>query len=369
MTGPFTMALLCATVSLGASPVVVSVKVIKAQPGRCSATPTLEVLEQGQAWQSLEEETFRGENDWEAYWNLETAALPTALPEVRVTCPGVKVSRVIVGRTDVPFEVAGEEAKFRLVADTSRGQLIETVLDDPEGGLPIYLHHNWEMRREREYKTIPWPARQIAAHNNFLFAAREALKFLGGFSPRNNENPFDGRIVLEGHETAATRGHMDFPPHFHIMLYPPGYIPGAQVPHFYLDEQGRVQRNSFVGLGIPGSGRTFGPGEWCSMVDLQGKVGLELKITASGGLALRKGPGDEELVLEPDSAGAATAVCVWQGTEKRCRCSVVDDAARGHMTITIDHFKGGVAARTSCEELGYDPFTGKIQQRRRSNSG
>lgn len=355
-------AMLVATAQ-AAQPTVLSVKVVKAEAGRCASAPKLTVLDNADQWRLVEKETFQGENDWEAYWSLETPQMPKDLPRIRISCPGVKAARVIVGRTDVKFETGPDGVECRLAPDTSRGQLIQTVLDDPDGGLPIDLHHNWEMRKEREYKRVPWPAKAIAAHNNYLFATREALKLMGGYGPKREQNPFDGRIVLEGHESAATRGHMDFPPHFHIMLYPPGYTPGAQVPHFYMDDEGRVVRNSFSVLGVPGSGREFGAGEWCSLKDMHGTVGLELLITPEGGLRLRKGPGQEELLLIGDPP--SEAVCVRRGDEIVRRCAVHDDAAKGEMRIAIERFEGGRLAGTSREEVTYDPFTGRVLHRRR----
>ncbi|MEW6355876.1 MAG: hypothetical protein AB1696_06110 [Planctomycetota bacterium] len=358
--------LACAGSATAAQKAVISIKIVKAEAGRCAAPPKLQVLDNPDQWKQIEKETFQGENDWEAYWTLEAAQLPKDLPRVKISCPGVKAARAIVGRTDVKFDATDGGVAFRLVPDQARGQLIQTVLDDPEGDLPIDLHHNWEMRKEREYKQCPWPAKPIAAHNNYLFAAREALKIMGGFSPKREQNPFDGGIVLEGHETAATRGHMDFPPHFHIMLYPPGYTPGANVPHFYMDEEGRVIRNSFGVLGVPNSAREFGSGEWCSMKDLHGVLGLELQITPDGGLRLRKGPGQEEFLLAGDPPSKASeAVCVWRGDEMLCRCAVKDDAAKGDMQIAIERFAGGRPVKTLKEALAYDPFTGKIIKRMR----
>ena len=356
--------------------VVLSVKVVKTEAGRCSAPPTLELryptaeivlhlLDESDAWTALSGDAFRGENDWEVYWNLRCEVAEPPLARVEARCPGAKASRVLVGRTDVEFAEKGEAVVFRLVDDRHRGQLIQTVLDDPEGGLPIDLHHNWEMRRAGRYAEGPWPATRIAAHNNYLFAAREALKLMGGFGRRPQDNPFDGRIVLEGFETAFTRGHADYPPHFHIMLYPPGYQ-GAQVPHFYMDDEGGVESNAFGIVGVAGSNRAFGRGEWCSLKDLHGTTGLELTITDEGGLLLRRDPGQPEWLLIGDEAeGAAKAVCVRRGDALLCRCVVTDDAVRGEMAIQIERFRDGRPAQRTVEHVTYDPFTGRIKQRGR----
>ena len=339
---------------------VISAKIVKSEAGRSTKAPELEFLRNGEGWEVLMGEAFHGENDWEVYWNLEHPDAEPEMPGVRLTCPGVEVARVIVGRTDVEFRRDGDRVEFDLVPDTSRGQLIQTVLSDPDGGLPIDLHHNWEMRRAGKYRDDPWPAAKVAAHNNYLFAAREALKIMGGFALKPEDNPFAGRLVLEGFETAFTRGHADYPPHFHIMLYPPGYI-GAQVPHFYMDEEGNVESNAFVAIGVEGSGRTFGPGEWCTLRDKHGTVGLELMIRDDGGLSMRKGPGEAELVLRgvpPD--GAPKMVGVYRGEELLLTASVTDDASKGTMTIEIEGRAEGIESIRG--QIEYDPFTGKIVQ-------
>ncbi len=340
---------------------VISVKAVKSESARCSEAPKLEFVRDGDGWNVLPGEAFHGENDWEVYWNLEHPDTEPALPRVRLSCPGAEMARVIVGRTDVEFQQHGNRIEFELIRDTSRGQLIQTVLTDPNGGLPIDLHHNWEMRRAGRYREDPWPEKKIAAHNNYLFAAREALKIMGGFGQRPEENAFDGRIVLEGFETAFTRGHADYPPHFHIMLYPPGYT-GAQVPHFYMDEEGNVESNAFVVIGVEGSGRTFGPGEGCTLRDRQGTVGLELMIREDGGLSMRTRPGQQELVLRGvPPEGAAKSVGVYRGDELLLMASVTDDAERGAMTIDIEGHADGVPSIH--ERVGYDPFTGKLLAR------
>jgi hypothetical protein len=355
---------------------VISVKVVKAEAGWCSKPATLEVISRADGERPLGEETpaaadnwsvltgdgFQGENEWEVYWNLQAAAPDVPLPHVRLTCEGVDVRRVIVGRTDVPFQRDGDSVQCDLVNDVARGQLIQTVLPDPAGGLPIDLHHNWEMRRAGPYRKGPWPASRIAAQNNYLFAAREALKIMGGFGSKPRDNPFDGTIVLEGFETGFTRGHADFPPHFHIMLYPPGYT-GAQVPHFYLDDEGHVTSNAFVEIGRPDSGRNFGPGEWCSLKDLHGVVGLELMVTADGGVAMRKTEGQDVLTLRGVAPeGAVEKVGVYRGDDLLLTAAVTDDAQHGLMTIALEGRAAGLASST--ERVEYDPFTGRLLRQR-----
>jgi hypothetical protein len=358
---PLVCLALGAAMAANAAGTVISVKVVKSAAGRCTALSRLELTDRADGWEVLPGEAFQGENDWEVYWNLEHPDPQPPLPRLRATCPGVAVARAIVGRTDVMFKPADDAVEFDLVRDASRSQLIQTVLTDPDGGLPIDLHHNWEMRRAGKYREGDWPAARIAAHNNYLFAAREALKLLGPLGRAGETPPFDGRIVLEGFETAFTRGHEDFPPHFHIMLYPPGYT-GAQVPHFYMDATGNVKRNSFVAIGVAGSGREFGPGEWCTMRDLHGTVGLELMIRQDGGLSLRTGAGEDELALRGvPPEGAPRAVGVYRGADLLLTASVTDDAEKGSMTVRLDSRTD--ALPSVAERIEYDPFTGALRSR------
>jgi hypothetical protein len=168
---------------------------------------------------------------------------------------------------------------------------------------------------------------------------------------------FDGKIVLMGFETSSSRGHKDDPAHVHIMLYVPGYSPGSCVPHLYVNDEGHIYSNSYVKIGVAGSSRKFGPGEICSMDDLNGRIGLEIMITRDGGLMLRSKPGAESYFLKPHGDGGHISVSVYREDQHICHVSTVDDASTGKMKATMKY-----PEETHIEEILYDPFTGRLRQ-------
>ncbi|OHE82976.1 MAG: hypothetical protein A2107_11675 [Verrucomicrobia bacterium GWF2_62_7] len=358
--------------AVGAEPVYLTVKAVKSEPTRCVALSTLNVLSHADRWHERKGDTWDGENDWEVFFTL-TADKTNSPPRLAMTCPGVKVSRVIVGRTDVKFTASGDRVEFDAVADRSNGMLINNSLPDPIGsGLPVGLYHNWRMRANPDaqgrvrgcgpYNGRPYPDLEARAVSNYLLAAREALRHMGGMGPRDTRL-FDGNIVLLSFEVACGRAHNDFPPHVHIMLYVPGYTPGSQVTHFYMDERGRIVSNSFTELGVKDSRRAgnYGPGDVCRMFDLKGNLGLECVITPEGGILLRKKLGaDEYLLIGDEQAGAAEKVCVIQRGRKLATCSSSDDAERGVITATVELTEECKPARTITQTLRYDPFTGRV---------
>ena len=366
-----------AAMAAGAEPVYLTIKAVKSAPSRCTAPPTLTVLSHSDRWHERKGDTWNGENDWEVFFTL-TADTANSPPRLAMNCPGVKISRVIVGHTDVKFTASSDGVEFDAVPDRSNGILINNSLPDPAGsGLPIGLYHNWRMRANPDeqgrvrgcgpYHGRPYPTAEARAVSNYLLAAREAFRHMGGMGPRE-KRAFDGNIVLLSFEVACGRAHHDFPPHIHIMLYVPGYTPGSQVTHFYMDERGRVVRNSFVELGVKDSKRNgdYGPGDVCRMFDLKGNLGVECAVTKEGGIMLRKKPGaDEYLLIGDEQAGAAEKVYVVLGGRKLAACASNDDAERGVMTATVELMEEGKPARTVTQTLRYDPFTGHDLEQRK----
>ena len=344
-----------ARVSLADSKVTYSIKVIKSESLMTTSAPKIQILDAPDLWEVLHREDARwqGENLWEIYFNIATRQEKPPMPLVKISVKGVEPSRVIVGNSDVQYEYKDDEVSFQLVDDKGIGQLIETYWQDPRGGLPIYLRHNWEMRKVGPWD--PWPENAIRAVDNFLFAAREALRLMEEQNP--SKERFDGRIVLMGFETSSSRGHKDDPAHVHVMLYVPGYSPGSCVPHLYANNEGRIYSNSYVKIGVPGSGREFKPGEICSMDDLHGRIGLEVMITDEGGLMLRVEPDAECYYLRPYKDGGHSGVSVFREDEHICHVSTIDDVSTGEMTATIKY-----ADETHTEEILYDPFTGRLRR-------
>ncbi|MCX6900289.1 MAG: hypothetical protein NT105_16530 [Verrucomicrobia bacterium] len=364
--------LIAPLIAAGAESVYLTVKAVKSEPTRCTAPPTLSVLSHAERWHERKGDTWSGENDWEVFFTL-TADTTNSPPRLAMTCPGVKVARVIVGHTNVKFTISGDRVEFDAVVDRSNGMLINNSLADPMGGgLPIGLYHNWRMRTNPDaqgrvrgcgpYNGRRYPATEAMAVSNYLLGAREALRHMGGMGPRDTRS-FDGNIVLLSFEVACGRAHNDFPPHVHIMLYVPGYTPGSQVTHFYMDERGRIVSNSFTELGVKDSKHAgnYGPGDVCRMFDLKGNLGIECVISKEGGILLRKKPGaDEYLLIGDGQAGAAGRVWVMLRGRKIAACTSDDNAERGIMTAVVELLEEDKSARTIRQMLCYDPFTGRV---------
>jgi len=196
------------------------------------------------------------------------------------------------------------------------------------------------------------------------------LKLMAGNGPKDRK-PYVGDITLMSFEVACARAHNDAPPHVHIMLWVPGYV-GGEIPHFYMDAQGKIVRNQFDILGdeakkfperaaVIGEKRErsgeYGPGKPCRLYDLENRLALELTITPEGGLRLGRGEG-EPYLLTGDVQGAGDAVLVKQGDKTLRRARVSDDAEHGETQVTVEHLRDGAVGRTFQQTLRYDPFTG-----------
>ncbi len=348
----------------------VTFKIVKKSAGLTTAPPAVRLLTAARQWTLREERTWSGQNEREIFYTLVPASADAALPEVTVSAAGVHPVRVIVGKSDVPFTRQGDLVRFALVRDTRNAMLLNQVLPDSEGGLPIHFYHNWLIRQDGPFHDKPVPRVEVKAVPNYLVAAREALKRMGATGPKD-EKAFEGSITLMSFEVACARGHNDYPPHVHVMLWVPGYV-GGEVPHFYLDSAGRIVRNSFGILGDEGNkfpdraalierkrkrAGQYGPGKPCGLYDLKERLAVELTITEEGGLLMAR-PGAPPYLLVAEPAGADRGVLVRRGDKTLLRASVDDDAEKGLTRVTVEHLADGKVVRTVRQELRYDPFTG-----------
>jgi len=348
---------------------VITFKVVKATAGMCARPPEMKFLSAGDAWRLHDGPSWSGENPREVFFTVEARDPQAKLPEIAVSAPGVVPQRVIVGKQDVPFTRQGDAVTFTLVRDTRNAMLLNQLFPDSAGGLPIHVYHNWLIRQDGQYRGKPVPEVEVRAVLNYLVAAREALKLLGSTDPQGNK-AFQGDITLMSFEVACARGHNDFPPHVHIMLWVPGYV-GGEIPHFYMDAAGRFTHNQFDILGDPTgkfperaaviaekrkrSGR-YEPGQSCRLYDLERRLALELTITPEGGLLLARDA--QAYLLTGDAGGPGNAVLVQRGDQAIVRAQVVDDAQQGEMQVTVDYLRNGQVERTERQTQRYDPFTG-----------
>ena len=355
-----------------ADDITITFKVVKRTAGMAAAKPTVRLLTGGDKWRVRNEPTWSGENPREVFFTIQSPDSEAPLPRVEVAAPGVGPARVIVGRQDVGFVLRDGSIEFTAVRDTRKAMLLSQVLPDPGNGPGIHVYHNWNIRQDGPYRGKPYPETETRAVLNYLVAAREALKVLGGTGPRGGK-PFTGDITLMGFETACTLGHHDHPPHVHIMLWVPGYA-GSEIPHLYMDPEGRIVRNKLIVIGDEGGtaspellaaiarkkGREgdYGPGNTCRLFDLEDRLALEITITPEGGVLLGRGDGREACLVIGGAKGPAGAVLVRRGAEALVSVRVTDDAEAGEMRVTVEHLKGGKAVRTVNQVMRYDPFTG-----------
>jgi hypothetical protein len=349
---------------------VINFKVVKQTAGMAADAPNVHLLSAADQWKVQEGPSWSGENPREVFFTLKAVGSQSELPRVAVTARGIAPSRVIVGKQDVPFVHRGDTTTFTLVRDTRNAMLLDQILPDPEGGLPVHIYHNWLMRQDGPFRGKPTPKVEAEAALNYLVAAREALKLMGGTGPKDRKS-FRGDLTLMGFEVACARGHHDYPPHVHLMLWVPGYV-GGEIPHFYLDAAGKIVRNGFTVLGDE-HGRfpdraailaqkrqrngEYGPGKPCGLYDLENHLALELTVTAEGGLLLSRGSGEPYLLIG-DAQGSAAAVLVKQGGTSLIRARVRDNAERGETNVTVEHLCDGRVIRVLKQRLLYDPFTG-----------
>lgn len=345
-----------------AEPIIISVKLVKKEPGHSTASPRLEFLAEQSAWRVMEKPYHSGENDWEIFYEIKTDVAEVPSEDLAFVAPGVDAARVIVGKTDVPFTQVGDRIRFRLVDDRARGQHMETKYESLRGGYPIFFRHNWAMRRAGKYAEDPYPELELRAIKNYLLAAQEVLRAMEGMGPELPKR-FEGEIVLMDTEVAATRGHLDYPPHVHIMFYEfagdeRGELEWVRrlVPHFYMDRDGLINRNSYAVVVGPRASSEMGLGDVTRFEDSLGNHVLDLIITA-GGLVMQDS-GGASYSLRPDpEKGAAHAVWGYRDEEIFCRAAVHDDAANGVLRLQVDVFENGRRVQTARDGYRYDPFT------------
>jgi hypothetical protein len=349
--------------SVFAEPTMVSVKVVKTKASRCSTPPGLEFPTGSNVWRLVTKPFHSGENDWEIFFEIETDAAGVPSSEIVIVAPGAKARRVIVGKTDVSFRQEGDRIRFRLVDDRSRGQEMRVTHHSPRGGYPIHFLLNWKMRRAGKFAGMVYPEKQIAAIPNYLLAAQELFRVMGDMGP-DAPKSFLGDIVLMGSEIAATRGHLDYPPHFHIMHYqfdkgPERNWLSRLVPHFYMDEEARIVRNNYGVLVGRGDSGELGLGDVCHFRDSAGTPILDLVIAKEG--LLLKRPDGEVYSLRPDpKRGAAYAVYGFRGDAPVCRAKASDEPEIGRFSYRIDSIRNGEVIDTFRNGFRYDPFTAKV---------
>ena len=333
-------------------------KVVRAELGLEPEKPRLRIVGRAGQWKLKEGEAFTGVNAREFFFTVESTVQDATPPRIEVEWPGVKVARVLGAEGLVSNTIGG--VSFRLARRRAPTKIGTSLT---YGSVHMHIFHNWIVRRAGFYRKGAWPANQIQAQLNFLFAAREMCQAMGYAD--SDEPGFRGDIRLYGFETNFPNGHKDHPPHFHIMLGWPGWN-GTQVGHFLLDEHGRILKNVLMSNdGQRTVSTTYMPGDVAPMRDPDGKVGFEVMIMSDGsGVMMRRAAGQPEFCIRVDnSAGDAmkgVAVCRREPETKPwktlCFVRVEDAADRGQMCVDVTDATGKV----SHEAYSYDVDTGVV---------
>ena len=365
--------------SLAGGLIILSVKIIKAGPGPGTGAPHIEFLAPDTAWSSdvrvdkygsqpNKYGELSGENRWEIYFNIQTSTPKFKQERLKIVAPGIEAARVIIGHTDVAFEQTADEITFELVDDRSMGQYIKSgQYQNPLGGYPIGFIHNWEIRKAGKYALEQFPQKQFRAVPNYLLAAQEVLRQMGNMGP-GAPKPFEGNISLLGSEVASSRGHMDYPPHVHIMLYEFqkgkqgdfGHMLSRLAPHFYMDEEGCIVRNHYSRIvGTQGSeSGEYGIGDVVHLVDSKGNRALALTVEEGGSLLLGSPDGRRFRLCPDPEGGPSVGVNGYFNDKMICRARVRDYPDLGIFRLRLEVFAEGQPPQVINDGYLYDPFTG-----------
>ena len=274
---------------------------------------------------------------------------PEEQPWIHVKWPEHPVRRVLTGKQDCAVQPTPAGFRFRL--GTSHGDPTKLTQRFPaEPGINFLVFHNNETRRAGAYADGPWPEAGVRSHLNHLCAARQALIRLG---LTGEDRGFKEQFNLYGFETNFPRGHVDHPPHFHIMMNWEKWD-DVQVTHYRLDDKGRITHNDWQ---CHGEHKRYGVGEMCKLTLPDGRCVLELTITPDRNLQLHR-PGGPKVELRPDrdTGDPSVAIEVVGGEHRLVTASADDNVREGVLTVTYVHHDE-TPPRTVTETYRYDPDT------------
>jgi hypothetical protein len=315
---------------------IVGVKVIKSNPGR-TASFTVRLPTACGACTVLSDTIYQGQNSREIFFHLQVPVTRPLISDIAVDLSGTEVREVIVEKSRIHFVKTESGISFDLpVAPRARSSTVElqTSLEWP--GIVVRIEHAFPERRAGKYASGTWPALERQAALNLEFGLREALRDLQ--LGRDVGDRGLGKIHLMGFDTNNPLGHEDYPPHIHLILRWPHFA-GSQAPHFYITDKGLLSPDVIVTIdGMPHIAATHVPANaWLPAVDYLGAIAFETKVTASGGLILRRTE-SESCELNPWNAGpegfaSGTRVACSSGKEYRVRA--VDDVSRGELRVEV----------------------------------
>ncbi|MDO5581980.1 MAG: hypothetical protein Q4G69_12695 [Planctomycetia bacterium] len=264
--------------------------------------PTLRFPDDKTSWKIVKGDAFTGNNRHEYFFTIEADSQKLPAPKIELIWPGVEIAKVFGARG--PFQKIPDGISF-----TPSGSRVPTHVGTSfqYGAVRMQIMDNWFIRKTGPYRSRPWPANAIRAQINYLFAAREMCRAMG-FT--QSEDPgFNGYITLYGFETNYPNGHVDCPPHFHIMLAWKDWT-GTNAGHFLLDEEGKILVNNLQRY-VDGKfkGFPFKPGESAPFYDADGKVGFETEILPDGsGVIMRRDKKSPEYLIRAGKDSAMKSI-------------------------------------------------------------
>lgn len=290
--------------------------------------------------------------------------------------PGVKISQVIVGDDRLALRRAGDKVRVNIPVRHGKLGNLKGVAHDAWNTLEVWsFHHERDLkiqvprndpdRAAGIYAEQPWVAAQAQSALNFVFASREVIRDWKLHHELAAEE--ESCVELMGFETNNPL-HGDAPAHWHLSIFWPDkrQTPMAVmcIPHFYMDDAGRVTSNGFSRYGPPASDKpskwqqsTLGPGEPALYKDRAGKVRMAVTIRNDGGVDL--GP-DAKTATYSILLGENGTIIIRRGEPWR-RVRVQDDVKKGVMTVTVTpEPKGPEEPRVEIHR--YDPLTGVEQK-------
>ena len=229
---------------------------------------------------------------------------------------------------------------------------VHSYCGDPD--LFLRVEHNDPDRRASYYARHPWVDGQAKACLNFLFASRAILRDWGVHRQIAAEKL--GHISLMGFESNNPL-HGDDPAHWHLIYYWPTEA-GSQVPHFYLDEKGRVTSNNVFVFARNEACRMAGPGDPMVFTDPNGKVRFAIDIRKDGGVDIGPAAGQwtYSIVAGDEEEGFTRSVRVLRRNQPWLRVAVTDDTCAGLLTVRVEPLDGKSSAHA--DVYRYDPLTG-----------
>jgi len=353
------------------------IRVVREQPGEPSR-PTI-VLPKPFALHT--DGNFEWASRAEYYVYVTGPKRETAAAEIH--WPGVKISQVIVGDDQLALRRAGDKVRVNIPVRHGKLDNLKGVAHDAwntlevwsfhhEPDLKIQIPHNDPDRAAGNYARKPWVAKQAQSALDFVFAGREVFRdWELHHELAAEEKSF---VELMGFETNNPL-HGDSPPHWHLSIFWPDNRQTTTavmcIPHFYMDDAGRVTSNGFSTYGPPANGQpskwhrsTLGPDEPALYRDRAGKVRMAVTIRKDGGVDLGPDARTATYSILPDENGA---IITRRGEPWR-RVRVEDDVKQGVMTVTVTpEPKGHEKPRVEIHR--YDPLTGEPVGRNKKDSG